>query len=322
MRTTTSASDRDQKIDTLHVIVGPTGTGKSALSLDLAERIHATGRAAEIINADAMQLYRGMDIGTAKLTSAERRGITHHQMDTLGVTEESTVAAYQESTRKILSNLVQREIVPILVGGSGLYVSSVIFNFDFPARDQAVRARLERECEKQGPEELFRRLADRDPVAAANIGSQNIRRVIRALEVIEITGAPFSAALPQEPVPWMPLNIVGLHEDRAVLTSRLDKRVLDMWDQGLLEEVEGLIPEGIEHGITASRAIGYAQALAQLRGDATRDEAIALTQSLTRRYSRRQVSWFKRYQDLNWIHASDPQRLERVLAHPPDRLKR
>ncbi len=299
---------------TLHVIVGSTGTGKSALSLDVAERMITEGRSAEIVNADSMQFYRGMDIGTAKLAPEERRGIRHHHFDTLEVTEESTVAAYQESARASILEIVGRGAVPILVGGSGLYVSSVIFDFEFPARDQKVRDRLERELEERGAASLHRRLIELDPVAATNIGKENLRRVVRALEVIEITGKPFSASLPEEPKPWMPLNIVALRDDRADLVARLDRRVEDMWTTGLLEEVESLIPLGIELGVTASRAIGYAQALGHIRGELSRDEAVTLTQNLTRKYSRRQVSWFKRYPGLTWVDATDPLRVERAVA--------
>ncbi|MFC4223237.1 tRNA (adenosine(37)-N6)-dimethylallyltransferase MiaA [Lysinibacter cavernae] len=297
----------------LHVIVGPTGTGKSALSLDLAERLATSGQAAEIVNADAMQLYRGMDIGTAKLPFSERRGIPHHQFDVLDVTDESAVAAYQTSARATIREILGRGAVPILVGGSGLYVSSVIYEFEFPATDAEVRARLEAELEEFGPRALHAKLVEHDPVAATNIGKDNLRRVVRALEVIEITGRPFSASLPEEPRPWLPLNIVGLRDDRAALVARLDERVHGMWRDGLLDEVEGLIPKGLERGVTASRAIGYAQALAQLRGELSQDEAIVLTQNLTRKYSRRQVSWFKRYQRLRWVDASDPNRVDLAL---------
>lgn len=282
-------------------IIGPTGTGKSELSLTLAERLARAGRPAEIVNADAMQLYRGMDIGTAKLSPEERRGIPHHMLDVLDVTTESTVAGYQADARAAVEDIIARGSTPILVGGSGLYVASVIYDFQFPASDKAVRARLEAELESHGPGELFRRLSALDADAAARIGSQNTRRLVRALEVAELTGSPVAGMLPEAPVYWRPTRILGLRAPRDQLVARLDERVERMWSAGLLDEVRGLVPQGIEQGVTASRAIGYAQALRQLAGTATEAEAIDETQQLTRRYARRQVSWFRRYADIVWL---------------------
>ncbi|MET0976748.1 MAG: tRNA (adenosine(37)-N6)-dimethylallyltransferase MiaA [Leifsonia sp.] len=296
----------------LVVVVGATGTGKSALSLDLAERLQAIGQPAEIVNADAMQLYRGMDIGTAKLPPAERRGLTHHLFDILDVTEEASVARYQEVARSTIDQIRARGAVPILVGGSGLYVSAVIYDFRFPGTDAAIRARLEAELETLGPGLLHRRLKELDANAADRIGAQNGRRLVRALEIIEITGEPHAASLPDEPVPWTPIIGIGISDERADLVARLDARVDRMWADGMLREVEGLIPAGIERGVTASRAIGYAQALAQLRGEIPEAEAIDLTRSLTRRYARRQVSWFKRYPAFHWISATDDGRTDRA----------
>ncbi|TFD26924.1 tRNA (adenosine(37)-N6)-dimethylallyltransferase MiaA [Cryobacterium cryoconiti] len=303
---------------TLVVIVGPTGTGKSDLSLDLAERLAGDGRAAEIINADAMQLYRGMDIGTAKLSVAERRGIPHHLLDVLAVTDEATVARFQTEARAAITDVLSRGGVPILVGGSGLYVSSVVYDFQFPGTDAALRARLEAELTEQGPGALYARLKAVDPVAAARIGASNGRRLVRALEVVELTGAPHTAALPDEPVYWMPAVTVGLRVQRAELTPRLDARVEGMWARGLVEEVRGLIPDGIESGVTASRAIGYAQALGQLAGTISQAQAIEETQQITRRYARRQVSWFKRSADTHWIDAGAPDRVALALARLAD----
>lgn len=282
-------------------IIGPTGTGKSELSLTLAERLARAGRPAEIVNADAMQLYRGMDIGTAKLSPEERRGIPHHMLDVLDVTTESTVAGYQADARAAVEDIIARGSTPILVGGSGLYVASVIYDFQFPASDKAVRARLEAELESHGPGELFRRLSALDADAAARIGSQNTRRLVRALEVAELTGSPVAGMLPEAPVYWRPTRILGLRAPRDQLVARLDERVERMWSAGLLDEVRGLVPQGIEQGVTASRAIGYAQSLRQLAGTATEAEAIDETQQLTRRYARRQVSWFRRYADIVWL---------------------
>lgn len=286
----------------LIAIVGATGTGKSDLSLALAEHLISSGQPAEVVNADAMQLYRGMDIGTAKLFETERRGIPHHMLDVLDVTEEAAVAAYQTQARAVIDDVLARGVTPILVGGSGLYVSSVLFDFDFPSHDDAVRERLEREYDELGLGALYARLKEKAPQAAERIDQKNARRVIRALEVIEVTGDTASlGTLPDEPLYWRETRIVGVSAEREELIQRLDARVERMWQQGLVDEVRDLIPAGIEQGITARRAIGYAQALGQLAGDLTRDEAIAETQALTRRYARRQVSWFKRYADVTWL---------------------
>ncbi|MEO6199773.1 MAG: tRNA (adenosine(37)-N6)-dimethylallyltransferase MiaA [Cryobacterium sp.] len=299
----------------LVVIVGPTGTGKSALSLDLAERLASDGRPVEIVNADAMQLYRGMDIGTAKLPVDERRGIPHHLLDVLDVTDEATVANYQREARAAIEAIAARGAVPILVGGSGLYVSSVVYDFQFPGTDPELRARLEAELAEQGPGAMYTRLKAVDPDAASRIGASNGRRLVRALEVVELTGAPHLAALPGEPVYWRPAVTLGLRTPREDLTPRLDARVETMWAEGLVDEVEGLIPAGIETGVTASRAIGYAQALGQLHGTLTREEAIETTQQFTRRYARRQVSWFKRDPHTHWIDAGSADRSEQALSH-------
>ncbi|MEO7017099.1 MAG: tRNA (adenosine(37)-N6)-dimethylallyltransferase MiaA [Leifsonia sp.] len=295
-------------------IVGPTGTGKTDLSLTLAEKLAELGSAAEIVNADAMQLYRGMDIGTAKLPPAEWRGVPHHLLDVLDVTDEATVARYQPQARAAIDGILERGAVPILVGGSGLYVSSVIYDFRFPGTDPALRERLEADLIELGPGMLHQRLKDIDPAAAANIGSSNGRRLVRALEVIGVTGEPVSGSLPEQPVPWHPVRVLGLAAPREQLTERLDARVERMWNDGLLEEVTALLPLGLERGVTASRAIGYAQALAELRGELTRAEAIAQTQQLTRRYARRQVSWFKRYPGIHWLDYDDPQLGASALA--------
>ena len=280
----------------LWAIAGATGTGKSDFSLDLAEALAATGIPAEIVNADAMQLYRGMDIGTAKLAEAERRGIPHHLLDVREVTEDAAVAWYQPRARAAIAQIHARGADAILVGGSGLYVSSVIFDFRFPPRDQALRARLEQELDERGPGVLFERLRREDPATAARIDPHNGRRIVRALEVLAQGEQTHGAVLPEAPVLWHPeTRIIGLHTDRAELVARLDERVLRMWRQGLPAEVERLRTRGLEHGVTARRAIGYAQALAQLDGSLTEAEAIAETQALTRRYARRQVSWFQRY---------------------------
>ena len=287
----------------LFAVVGATGTGKSALSLDIADALAARGEAAEIVNADAMQLYRGMDIGTAKLQLDERRGIRHHLLDVLSVDEDAAVAAYQGAAREAIEAILARGAHAILVGGSGLYVSSVLYDFSFPPRDEALRTQLEAELVAHGPGVLFARLREQDPITAARIDARNGRRVVRALEVLAQGSATHGAALPDEPVLWRPSTVIGLSEERPALVERLDRRVEAMWADGLLDEVERLRAEGLERGTTARRAIGYAQALAQLTRGLDRSEAIAQTQALTRRYARRQVSWFRRYTGVRWLPA-------------------
>jgi tRNA dimethylallyltransferase len=290
---------------TLIAIVGATGTGKSRFALDLAHAFARAGRVAEVVNADAMQLYRGMDIGTAKLAPEEREGVPHHLLDVLEVTAEASVAAYQPAARAAIDDIVNRGGVALLVGGSGLYVSSVIHDFRFPGTDAAVRARLEQELAELGPGLLHRRLREIDPETAASVDAQNGRRVVRALEVIEVTGEPKAARLPDEPVPWRAHRIVHLRSDRARLVDRLDARAAGMWAAGLVDEVRGLIPRGLERGVTARKAIGYAQALAEVHGRMTQADAIAETQQLTRTYARRQVGWFRRYAEATVVDADD-----------------
>ncbi len=287
---------------TLWAVVGATGTGKSDYSLDLAEeRTRATGVPAVIVNADAMQLYRGMDIGTAKLPVEERRGVEHRLFDVLEPTEEATVARYQTEARAALTEACSRGADAILVGGSGLYVSSVIFDFQFPPRDEELRADLEAEYEAAGVAPLLERLRTLDPAVAGAVDAQNPRRVIRALEVA-LLGGDAQVTLPTEPTLWHEdTQIVGIACEREVLVRRLDERVTHMWMNGMVDEVRSLIPRGIREGKTASQAIGYAQALAQIDGRMHEPEAIEETQRLTRRYARRQVSWFKRYPGIEWV---------------------
>lgn len=286
----------------LWAVVGATGTGKSDFALDLAGRLREQGNPAEIVNADAMQLYRGMDIGTAKLPVEERRGIPHHLLDVRDITEEAAVAWYQPLARAAIAEIHARGGDAILVGGSGLYVSSVVFDFRFPPRDPAIRARLQGELDELGAGALLERLRAADPETATRIDPHNGRRIVRALEVIEQGSTTHQATLPAAPELWHPSSrLIGLHVERSPLVERLDARVERMWAAGLVDEVAHLRGIGLERGATASRAIGYAQALGQLDGRLTRAEAIAETQALTRRYARRQVSWFKRYPGLEWV---------------------
>ncbi|GAA1739362.1 tRNA (adenosine(37)-N6)-dimethylallyltransferase MiaA [Microbacterium paludicola] len=304
----TTVSERDEPTPALFAIVGATGTGKSDLSLDLADALASRGTAAEVVNADAMQLYCGMDIGTAKVPVGERRGIPHHLFDVLDVTEDAAVARYQQDARAAIEDIHARGRHAILVGGSGLYVSSVLFDFRFPPRDEALRAELEAELADHGAGALYARLEREDPATAARVDPQNGRRIVRALEILALGQATHGAALPDEPVWWRPATVIGLRMERPALIERLDRRVERMWHEGMLDETARLREQGLERGKTASRAIGYAQALAQLKGELAQAEAIAETQALTRRYARRQVSWFKRYADVSWFEAgtADP----------------
>lgn len=311
------AGTRDAGSPRLWAVVGATGTGKSDLALDLAEALRARGNPAEIVNADAMQLYRGMDIGTAKVPEDERRGIPHHLLDVRDVTEEAAVAWYQPLARAAIAGVHERGGDAILVGGSGLYVSSVVFDFRFPPRDPALRAELERELAEHGPSALLQRLRAADPATAARIDPHNGRRIVRALEVLAQGAATHGAALPEEPAIWHPATrIVGLRAPREELVERLDRRVERMWADGMLDEVARLREAGLERGTTAARAIGYAQALAQLRGELAEDEAIAQTQALTRRYARRQVSWFRRYAGVHWLDSGRADAMELLAITP------
>ena len=293
-------------------VVGATATGKSELALDLADRLRADGRLVEVVNADAMQLYRGMDIGTDKLPVADRRGVPHHLLDVLDVTQEASVAAYQRQAREAIAGIQGRGHLPLLVGGSGLYVRAVLDHLDIPPTDPTVRARFETMLTELGVERLYALLRGRDPVAAAAIEPRNGRRIVRALEVVELTGRPFSASLPRREYA-APAVQIGLRRDRAELDTRVDGRVERMWRDGLLDEVRRLVPRGLRTGPTASRAIGYHQALAELDGTMDRAAAVESTQTATRRYVRRQESWFGRDPRIEWFAGGDPDLADRVL---------
>jgi tRNA dimethylallyltransferase len=285
-------------------VVGATGVGKSDLAVALAGRLGG-----EVVNADSMQLYRGMDVGTAKLSMDERGGVPHHLLDVWDVRTEANVADYQGMARACFTELAGRGVVPVLVGGSGLYVRAALDHLDFPGTDPRVRSRLEAELAADGPGALHRRLARADPVAAGNILASNGRRLVRALEVIELTGEPFSATMPDH-VYAVPAVQVGLTLPRPVLDERIERRVDRMWEQGLLTEVRRLAGEGLREGRTASRALGYAQVLRHLDGGLTEDQAHAETVRATRRFARRQESWFRRDPRVVWLDAADPDLLD------------
>jgi len=279
-------------------VVGATATGKSALGVALARALGG-----EVINADSMQLYRGMDIGTAKISDAEREGVPHHLLDVLDVTEPAAVAEYQRDARALIDEITARGRVPILVGGSGLYVRAALDDLQFPGTDPAVRARLEAEAAAADPGELHQRLAALDPAAAARILPGNTRRIVRALEVIELTDAPFVAELP-EPRYVRPALQIGLRVDWPELDRRIEARVDAMFAAGLVAEVAALAERGLRDGRTASRALGYAQVLDLLDGRCTDDEARTATAAATRRFARRQHKWFARDPRIHWLDAS------------------
>ena len=299
---------------TLLVLTGATGTGKTSLSLEIAEAIAVAGGRAEVVNADAMQLYRGMDVGTAKLPPEERRGIPHHCLDLWAVTEVASVAVYRDAARAAIADVQSRGAVPILVGGSGLYVESVLRELEFPATDPDLRAELEQQGEVLGSEVLWRRLAAEDPAAASRIHSGNLRRIVRALEVITLTGEPYAAALPEQAPLWRPAARFTVEVPNEPLAERLAARARGMWAGGLLPEVRGLLPQGLADGPTASRAIGYAQAIAVLGGRSTIEAGLADTIRLTWRVVRRQRSWFARDESAVTLTGGAPGSVARVLA--------
>lgn len=296
-------------------IIGPTGAGKSQLALDVAARLGARV-SVEIVNADAMQLYRGMDIGTAKLPVSERRGIPHHQLDVLDVTETATVARYQRAAAADIEAIAARGAVPVVVGGSMLYVQSLLDDWSFPATDPSVRARWERRLAEVGVDRLHAELARRDPAAAAAILPTDARRTVRALEVVELTGQPFAASAPRIGAPRWDTVIVGLDCQTTILDERLARRTDLMFDQGLVEEVRTLLRNGLREGVTASRALGYAQVIAALDAGAGADMMRAAREQTylgTRRYVRRQRSWFRRDHRVHWLDAG--------VASSPDRAR-
>jgi tRNA dimethylallyltransferase len=288
------------RLDVL-AVVGPTAAGKSDLAVELALRLGG-----EIVNADSMQLYRGMDVGTAKLPVTARRGVRHHLIDVLDIDQTSTVAEFQDRARAAIGDCRARGVVPIVVGGSALYVRAVLDRFEFPGTDPTVRRRLEAELAEVGPERLYARLADVDPEAAARILPSNGRRVVRALEVIDITGRPFTASLPSHVYAFDHVCQIGLDVARPVLDARIRSRVDLMWEAGFVDEVRRLDAAGLRKGVTASRALGYAQVLAYLAGECDEDEAKDATVRATRRFARRQDSWFRRDSRIRWLAYDAP----------------
>ena len=292
----------------LIVISGATATGKSALSVELAQAIDA-----EIINADSMQVYRGMDIGTAKICAEERNGISHHMLDVLNVSQDSTVAWYQSEARRAIDEVHSRGKNVVMVGGTGLYIKAVIDELNFPDTDPMVRHTLNAEAEELGIEAMFARLEKLDPAAALAIDRANLRRIIRALEVIEITGKPFTANLPrEESIRYPDARQFGLVMNREDLSDRIDVRVNSMFDQGLVAEVQKLVADGLLQGRTAQRALGYAQVISYLNGEISLDAAIEETKRATRQYARRQETWFSRDARITWLSTRQP-RLESIL---------
>ena len=297
---------------TLIIICGATATGKSDLAVSLARDLGG-----EIINADSMQLYKGMDIGTAKLSLADRDGIPHHLLDILTVDQDASVAQYQELARKKIDELAERNIPAIVVGGTGLYIKAILDDLNFPDTDPVVRAEIAAEAEKHGADIMHQRLAELDPAAAAAIPKENLRRVVRALEVIQLTGAPYTANLPREGSTKYPhAKQFGLVMEREHLKERIDQRVDRMWERGFVGEVRDLIGAGILNGKTAQAALGYSQIISFAAGRCTEDEAQEETKRATRQYARRQETWFSRDERIQWIApASHSERLATLHEH-------
>lgn len=288
----------------LLVVAGATGTGKSAAALDIAEALINSGHAAEIINADALQFYQGMDIGTAKLPLSERRGIPHHLLDILDVTEDASVAAYQQRARELVARISESGAVPILVGGTGLYIDAVIHRLEFPGTDPRIRLHWEHELVRRGPGALAARLRDVDAASAAAIDVSDGRRLVRALEVLDLTGRPFSEFTKWANLPWCGYQMLVLDEPQEFLAPRLAERADRMWADGLLSETAELVNRGLVRSSTAGKAIGYAQALRHIDGEYGRDEAQRETATATIQYARRQRTWFRRYAEARWMDAA------------------
>lgn len=307
------AGDTKSVPGTVVVVAGPTAAGKSELALSLAQELDG-----EIINADSMQLYRGMDIGTAKLTENERRGIPHHLLDIWNVTYTANVAQYQALARRTVDDIVARGKTPVLVGGSGLYIQAVVDVMEFPGTDAAIRARLETELQQYGAEAMHSRLRNQDPAAAEAILPTNGRRIVRALEVVALTGS-FTARLPSRTAAYSAV-FIGVDRRTEELDARIQVRAERMWQQGLVEEVVGLLEHGIKDAVTASKALGYRQVLDFLDGVYDEQEALRKTITGTRRFVRRQRSWFGRDDRITWLDAAEPNLSSMALDVVEDRL--
>ena len=296
---------------TLIVICGATATGKSDLAVELAKELKG-----HIVNADSMQLYKGMDIGTAKLSVEERKGIPHHLIDVLSVKEEASVAQYQSDARSIIDQLLEQSIPAIVVGGTGLYIKSILDDLNFPDTNPEVREKIANQAEELGADVMHARLAKLDPAAAAAIPKENVRRVVRALEVIELTGRPYTANLPRVGSTKYPhARQFGLVMERETLQERIDRRVERMWEEGLVREVRDLMAEGLLEGRTAQAALGYAQVIKFAQGLMTEEEAKEETKRATRQYARRQETWFSRDERITWIKKAPVAELvERVIS--------
>jgi tRNA dimethylallyltransferase len=305
-----TSPDRPQIV----AVVGPTAAGKSDLAVSLALALRGPAGAGEVVNGDSMQVYRGMDIGTAKLTPDERRGVAHHVLDMLEVTEPCTVVDFQGWARAAIEDCRQRGVVPVVVGGSALYLRAVLDDFTFPGTDAQVRDRLEQELAERGVAALHADLARVDPSSAATILPSNSRRIVRALEVVEITGRPFRASLPAHSYAYDGVVQLGIDVPRDILDVRIEQRVRRMWGAGFVDEVRALREIGLADGRTASRALGYRQVLAYLDGRATEEEAFHETVTRTRRFARRQDSWFRRDPRIEWLPFDAPDLLDQALA--------
>ena len=288
------------------MLVGPTAAGKSSLAAALVRRYAAHGRTAEVVNADSMLVYRGMDIGTAKPSERERSEIRHHMIDLLDVDQRATVAEFQQLARSAIADCMARNVIPIVVGGSALYVRAIVDDFEFPGTDPALRARLENEVLTHGAERLHQRLSDVDPVAATRILPGNSRRIVRALEVIELTGRSFSAVLPARRYVLPDVVQIGIAVDRSTLDTRIAARVDAMWAAGFVDEVRRLAAAGLGESPTASRALGYRQVLRYLDGEISEEQARELTIVGTRKFARRQDSWFRKDRRIAWLAFNHP----------------
>ncbi|HYI56093.1 MAG TPA: tRNA (adenosine(37)-N6)-dimethylallyltransferase MiaA [Microlunatus sp.] len=295
-------------------MVGPTASGKSGLAIALAERLMESGRPAEIVNADSMLVYRGMDIGTAKPSADERKRVVHHLVDVLDVTETATVAQFQTRARAAIADCRARAVVPVVVGGSALYIRAIVDDFVFPGTDPSVRSRWEAELAEVGAPALHERLARLDPAAAVAIEPANGRRVVRALEVIELTGRPYAAQLPERRYLLPGVVQLGLTVERPVLDLRIEQRVASMWAAGLVDEVVRLAELGLREGVTASRALGYRQVLELLDGLIDESEAQRRTVVATRRFARRQDSWFRQDARISWLAHDRPDLVDAALG--------